>query len=67
MGPTPICSAKAQKQLSTDRSPLELNVKHEYIPDLKKIVNYHFRRLSLLAHFDTFYLGNHIKIYVKSV
>jgi hypothetical protein len=32
------CSTKAQKQLSTDRSPLELNVKHEYIPDLKKLL-----------------------------
>ena len=32
------CSTKAQKQLSTDRSPLELNVKHEYIPDLNKLL-----------------------------
>jgi hypothetical protein len=32
------CSTKAQKQLSTNRSPLELNVKHEYIPDLKKLL-----------------------------
>ena len=33
-----ICSTKAQKQLSTDRNPLELNVKHEYIPDLKQLL-----------------------------
>jgi hypothetical protein len=32
------CSTKAQKQLSTDRSPLELNAKHEYIPDLNKLL-----------------------------